>query len=151
MAEGVRQATQVVDARFKPIQDQHQAAQDAAAAQERSYRQTEAANRQWAEASANWEGFKENASEILAVLKADAALAQKENRRVITLDRAYNRVVLPKMKADREKTRAEVLAELKKAPTSTSTAAQTQAGAADDGKPKSVEDIIKASIASIKR
>lgn len=150
VSEGVRQAVAQFEGKVKPLQER-QAEEDAARqASERMARQTEASNRAWKEAYEGWDGFKENASEILAVLKADVVAAQRENRKVISLDRAYNRVVLPKMKADREKTRAELLAEMKKAPASTSTAAQTQAGAADTG-PKSVEDIIKASIASIKR
>lgn len=151
VSEGVRQAVAQFEGKVKPLQDRQAEADAAAQAAERTARQTAASNAAWQEAYQNWDGFKENASEILAVLKADVVAAQKENRRVITLDRAYNRVVLPKMKADREKTRAEVLAELRKAPASTSTAAQTQAGAAADTGPKSVEDIIKASIAGIKR
>ena len=78
-----------------------------------------------------WPGFNENENDIVAALKADRS----------SVDAAYRRVVMPKMQADRNKVREEVLAELKTRPTSTSIPATTPA--TPSNKPRSTLDIAR--------
>lgn len=64
------------------------------------------------------------------------------------IDDAYYDTVIPALMAERSKMRADILAELKGAPASTSTTVNTPPNAG--GKPQSIEDIINASIAGVK-
>ena len=90
-----------------------------------------------------WALFNENEAEILAKLQSD---------KTISLEGAYQAVVFPKLLADRNRMRQEVLEEVKAAPTSTSvpTRAASKPNPAPSG-PKSLEDIIKEQVATIKR
>jgi hypothetical protein len=89
------------------------------------------------DARANWELFKESEGEIKAML------AKPGNERM-SLERAYQLVVMPKIKADRESIRKDLIAEMNKAtPQSTS----LRPGAQSTVPPKTdqtTEDIIMA-------
>ena len=61
------------------------------------------------------------------------------------LDAAYRKVVLPKLQADRNKVREEVLAEIKARPTTTSV--PTPAPATPTPKTRTTEDIVREIIA----
>lgn len=100
-----------------------------------------------------WDNFTENEAEIVKVLQGD---------RNISLERAYQKVVLPKMQAawaekektlaaDRNKVREEVLAELKKAPRSTSAPSTgSKPVASTSNEPRSLEDIIAEQVKTLK-
>jgi hypothetical protein len=79
-----------------------------------------------------WPGFTEHESDILQTLKSNPK---------ISLDAAYRQVVMPKMQADRNKVREEVLAELKTRPTTTSIPATTPV--TPSNKPRSTSDIAR--------
>lgn len=72
------------------------------------------------EASRNWKGFAENSEAILGILRSNKQLTLEGAYRVWR-DKAHADE-LSKATADREKLRAELLAEIKAAPVSTSTA-----------------------------
>lgn len=137
--------------RFKPLQDQFDAEQHT-----RAMKPVIDAHLNEA---AQWEGFLEHQDEILKALQADSAQAERTHTRPkLSMERAYLQVIVPKLKkavedgkADEAKLRTKILAELAKAPVSTGTApiARKQV-AADDGKPKDLESVIKASIKGIK-
>lgn len=107
-------------------------------------------NRQIAEAQ-TWPLFKESEAEITNALAYNPTW---------NLERAYQAVVLPKMqaakakseadtKAERDKMRAELLAELRKAPSSTSAPSSTgKARTAPLSGPHSLEDVINQAIAA---
>jgi hypothetical protein len=59
----------------------------------------------------SWPLFSEHEQEIVQTLRANPK---------ISLERAYQKAILPKLKADRMKMRQELLAELKAKPTATS-------------------------------
>jgi hypothetical protein len=108
-----------------------------------------AVQRQISEAR-QWEGFNDNEDEIVKALAANQTWS---------LERAYQHVVLPKLKADRERlanegkvnrdaVRAEILAELKKAPKSTSApASPTKVTAPVQTGPRDLKDVIAQSLA----
>jgi len=106
-----------------------------------------------AKSPSTWTRFNENEAEIVKVL---------QDHPNYSLERAYQTVVLPKLeatqkaavdtvKADRDKMRAEILAELKQAPRSTSAPAQaTKVAQVTSAGPQGLEDIIAAAIKTIK-
>ena len=87
------------------------------------------------EEARTWEGFTENQKEIEKEFLADKRLS---------LEGAYRRVVVPKLKSERSKMREEILAELKKAPTSTGSAPSQMRNTSST--PKSLNDQIKEKI-----
>jgi hypothetical protein len=102
-----------VDKRYGPIEAEWQARQRVESLRPRVNAQIQEAR--------TWDGFTENEAEIVEVLK---------NNPQISLEGAYRKVVLPKLKAaweaekqslipDRNKVRAELLQELKRAPQAT--------------------------------
>jgi hypothetical protein len=95
------------------------------------------------EEAKTWALFNESEEEILAVLDSD---------KQISLEGAYRQVVFPKLIADRNKVRQDVLQEVKAAPTSTSVVARaaSKPSAPSDG-PRKLEDIIKAQVETIRR
>lgn len=94
----------------------------------------------------SWPGFKENEAEIVALMAADAR---------VTHESAYRRIVLPKLETDKTKLaaeiRAQVIADLKKAPASTGTAPTPAKRVApvSDG-PRDTSDIIRDAIRAAK-
>lgn len=91
-----------------------------------------------------WPLFNENEEDITKVLAADPS---------ISLESAYRKVVFPKIIAERNTTRQDVLKELKTAPTSTSVPARaaTKPAAPASNGPRSLEDVIKESVETLKR
>lgn len=95
----------------------------------------------------NWEGYREHEAEIQAAYLADKSL---------TLDAAWRKVVVPKLKAsqatlktDRAAIRAEILAELAKAPAGTSigsSSVSTAAKVTADAEPATPEDAVRAAL-----
>lgn len=114
--------------RFAPIEQQwkSQAMQTQAAASVKAM----------IEDARQWPGFTEHEAEVLQALRAD---------RKMSLDAAYRKVVLPKLQADRNKLREELLAEIKAKPTTTSV--PTPAPATPTPKTRTTEDIAREIIA----
>ncbi len=132
-----------VNKRFGPIEAEWQARQRVDSLRPK-------VNAQISEAR-TWEKFNENEAEIVEVLK---------NNPSISLEGAYQKVVLPKLKAEweaekqrlipeRNKLRQEVLAELRQAPQSTSVPSGSSKGSVDSG-PKTLEQIIADQIKTLK-
>lgn len=86
--------------------------------------------------------FNESEDEILEVLRNDKR---------ISLEAAYNKVVMPKLVAERNNIRESVIKELKTAPTATSVVSRAATKAVDPNKPKSVEDIIREQVQTLKQ
>jgi hypothetical protein len=134
-----------VDQRYAPLKESYD-----------SYQRVQAVipqvQQQIAEAR-TWPMFTENEDSITKALQDNPHF---------TLERAYQAVVWPKFQAERERltseakvskdsVRAEVLAELKKAPRSTSVSTQsTKASQQPSGEPRSIEDVIRDSIKGLK-
>jgi hypothetical protein len=105
-------------------------------------------------AARKWDLFDESEAEITQALAKNPTWSLAE---------AYNFVVIPKLKSkatkaeesakvDRDKVRAEVLAELKKAPkaTSASSGSTRPSSQSESSGPRSLEDVIKAQIETIR-
>ena len=109
-------------------------------------RRTEAALpviRKKIEEARTWHMFNESEQDILEKLRSDPK---------ISLEEAYRQVVFPKLIAERNKIRQEVLDEVKAAPTSTSVTPRVASKPnAQSAGPRSLEDVIKEQIASMKR
>jgi hypothetical protein len=133
--------TKQVEERYKPIESEWQA-------QQRIQAIVPHVNAQIAEAR-TWPQFNENEDEIVAALQANKKLS---------LEGAYRQVVFPKLQAekdklstDRKKIREEVLAELKKAPKSTSASTTaTKAEPTVSSGPRDLEDVIREQIKTLK-
>jgi hypothetical protein len=95
------------------------------------------------EEARTWTLFNESEEEILEALRKDQS---------ISLEGAYRQVVFPKLVAERNKVRQDVLKEVKAAPTASSmpSRAASKPGAAGDG-PRSIEDIIRQQVETLKR
>jgi hypothetical protein len=108
----VRNAEKRLSERYAPIEQEFQSQQHIA-------RLVPQIERQISEAR-TWDRFTELEPQIVNILKSD---------RNITLDRAYMKAyqenVVPRLVADRNKVRTEVLEELKKQPTNTSAPARS--------------------------
>lgn len=116
-----------IDKRFGPIEKSFQA-----------HRQFEELapkiQAQIAEAK-TWPLFNENENEITQALQQD---------RRLSLEGAYRKVVFPKITADRNKMREQIMAEIKKAPTSTAAPSRVVKSAPVAGGKRSLEDIVRA-------
>lgn len=134
-----------VDKRFGPMVKEHEV-------QEQIKRVLPGVQAQIAEAR-NWRLFNESEAEIVAVLQKNPRWG---------LERAYQEVVLPKLEAeaksqldaakvDKDKVRADVIKELKQAPRSTSLSPSGVKVAPVTGGPVDMEDVIRQSIAHLKR
>jgi hypothetical protein len=124
----------VIEDRYNPMATDWQEYQRRAAAAPVIRRQMEEAK--------TWALWDESEEEILQVLQKNPA---------ISLEGAYREVVFPKLIADRNKVRQEVIQEVKKAPVASSmpNRAATKPSAPSAG-PRTLEDIIKESIQTIK-
>lgn len=91
-----------------------------------------------------WPHFKEHKAEILKVLEEDQS---------VSLEGAYNRVlnnvVMPRLSTDRNAIRAEILAELKRKPASTTAPVTRSAPSAPVAGPRTLEQVIEAEIAKL--
>jgi hypothetical protein len=122
-----------LDERLKPWQEREQAAK----AREEGEKVTNAVREKTrnliAEAQ-NWPGFKEHEADILKALQADTEQARAAGKRpTLSLDAAYRQAVLPKLQADRNKMREELLKEINGAAAKTPTT--THGGAESVKKP----------------
>lgn len=126
---------QQVESRYQPIREQWEA-------QQRMQMLVPQVERQIAEAR-TWPLFNESEEEIVQVLNANPGAS---------LEQAYRSVVFPKLQAQRDKIRQEVLAEIKKAPTASSAPTQRVKpvqGPAQSSGPRDLEDIIREQIAPL--
>lgn len=127
----VKQAEDRYSKRYEPIEREWQA-------REQMAKIVPVVEKQVTEAR-TWPLFKENEPEIIQALKADPN---------VSLERAYQNVVLPKIQADRTKMRTEVLAELKNKPMSTAApVTAAKAGTQVSTGPRNLEDIIREEVA----
>jgi hypothetical protein len=135
--KAIKQAEANLSKRYEPIEKQWQSQQEMA-------RMVPVVERQIAEAR-QWEQFTELEPRIIELLKAD---------KNITLDRAYLKAYQEwsvqereKLSADRNRVRTEVLAEIKKKPVASSApAAGVRPAKGIPAGPRSMEDIIAASL-----
>jgi hypothetical protein len=93
------------------------------------------------DARANWAGFKDAENQIRDLIAANPSL---------TLEGAYRQAVLPKLQADRDKMRQEILAEMNRRPAAASGTVPGAAPAASAGE-QSTEDVIRDAIRGLKR
>lgn len=91
-----RQIDKKYEQRFGPVAEAHQAS---TAFQRELERQRPILE----DARKNWEGFAENEKEIAKLIASDAR---------VTIDSAYRRIVIPKLKAEQEKIKADVRKQL---------------------------------------
>lgn len=118
-----------LEQRYKPIEDQWQA--------QRRIEELAPQIQAEIDAARKWPKFTENEEAITRAIASDSRLS---------LEGAYRQTVFPTLVSDRDKMRAELLEEIKKAPTSTaSPAGATRPAPARTG-PKTTEQIILDSI-----
>lgn len=137
ISQGETRAVKTLEERYAPIE---QSFQDFRQQQEAAYHIQEASQKvlgEMAEAR-TWPRFKESENEIVQALRANPRLS---------LEGAYRQVVFPQFTTDRNKMREELLAELKRAPQSTSAPrASAKANAGSSSGPRSLEDVIRESV-----
>lgn len=126
------QTEQRVAQRFAPIEERYKQEQQLAAA-------IPVIENKIAEAR-TWTLFNESEREILAVLQAD---------KKISLEAAYQKVVFPKLQADRNKIREEVLKELNAKPRSTATVAATPVVHAEEEASGGTAALVRAAVAKL--
>lgn len=108
-----RKLAAAIDARFKPLDDKEKAAQSKEARQQQIITDLN----DFMSGAEEWKGFKDAKEEIKAEMKnIDKKVPFRKAVR-----QAYETVVFGKLHTDRVKMRAEILAELKKAPNATGT------------------------------
>jgi hypothetical protein len=91
--------------------------------------------------AATWPLFNEHKAEILTALQANAK---------ISLEQAYQKVVLPKMAATRDQQRAEILKELNAQPHSTSAIPSSATSARDDAGPVDTSEIVRRTLSGLR-
>lgn len=129
-----KQVTDQISERYKPIEQQYQA-------QEHLQKMIPVINSQIAEAR-TWPLFTENETEITQALESD---------RRLSLEGAYRRVVYPKLITNKDTMRADILKEIKAVPTgSTSVSSTASRPSPVTSGPKSLEEIIKEQVQSLK-
>lgn len=125
--------TKQVEERYRPIESQWQAEQRRNALIPQVRSQIDEARK--------WPMFSENEDAIVKALQADPR---------VSLEGAYRQVVFPRMQADRDKMRAELIKDMKKAPTSTAAPASTgKATPTASAGPRPLEDVINEQIAKL--
>lgn len=148
--QAVRESEERLGARIKPFEE---SARSAAERSEAARATSEGIAAELNQA-AKWEGFIENGTEILEALKADTAEVLAGKHGPTPLLDIYHRIVLPKMKGDRNKLREDIIKELQAAPRSTaagSAGAESRDAAVLAAKgPRTVEDIIKDSLRTLR-
>lgn len=141
--QAAKEAAKHFDSRLKPIEDERQAA--AKAKKERDdaealMKDVDSKVSRTLDRMKKRQGFEENKEAILK--------AMQEHK--IDVEDAYYHVMMPTWTQNRSSQRDEILKELKAAPSDTATNGKTQAPVASDG-PKTIEEIIAASVAGLKR
>jgi len=143
-AEALREAEERIGSRIKPFEEQTQRQQTETALRERTSRTIDEAK--------TWPGFADHEADILKLLQADSAQAKAEGRRPqLTLEAAYRQAVLPKLAADRNAIREQVLAELKAQPVSTSVPRSGAEAISPNGGRRTTQDIAAATIARLSK
>jgi hypothetical protein len=132
------QADQVEQRTIKQVEQRYAPIEQAWQSQEQMARIVPVVEKQIAEAR-TWDRFSELEPRIVEILKAD---------KNINLDRAYMKayqeVIVPQLRTDKDKMRADLLAEIQKAPKASSPAAMpVKPKAVQSDKPRSIEQIIK--------
>lgn len=122
-----------VAAKLAPITQEREARQHIEAAVPR-------VRAQIAEAE-NWPLFKESKTEILGVLKANPTWGLKD---------AYQQVIIPKLSANRDQVRTEVLAELNTRPHATTVTSTTTGRNIPTTEAMSTEDVVREAMRGIK-
>jgi hypothetical protein len=135
-AKVTKQVEERVSSRYKPIEDsftRHQRVQEVLPKV-----------RAQIEEARKWPLFGDNEDEITKTLQENPTY---------NLERAYQAVVLPKLQAQRDQMRADILKEVKQAPRSTgvSTAATKPNPVSTSTGPRALEDVIADSIKDLKR
>lgn len=125
-----------VESRYRPVEQRYKEMELERQAQEHLNQLIPVIEGQIKEAR-TWVQFNENEAEITRLLQQNPTMS---------LEAAYQRVVFPKLVADRDKIRSEVTAELRRAPVATSVQTTASRAPAPGTGPKSVEDIIRASL-----
>lgn len=123
------------DANYKPLKDEWDSRQ-------RINRAVPVVQAQISKAR-TWPLFTENEGEIVKALQADQR---------VSLEQAYQAVVWPKMVADRQKMREELLAEIKATPTSTAASSRPTrpVSLTQSSGPRDIEAIIRESLQALK-
>lgn len=133
-----------VESKLKPLTEREKQAEQAQAFRERTRQQIDEAK--------TWPGFAEHESDILKALQEDSARARAAGKRPsLTLEAAYRKVVIPRLSADRNKMREELIKELNAAPKGTAT---TKTGGAETAKPTgpmTTQDIATRTLARLER
>lgn len=127
--------TKQIEERYKPIESEWEA-------QQRIAEILPKVRADIAEAR-TWVKFNENEDDIVAALQSNPKLS---------LEGAYRQIVFPKVAADRDKMRQELLKEIKQAPQSTSAtsgASKASAQSATSG-PRNLEDVIAEAVKTLK-
>lgn len=128
-----KRVTKQVEDRYRPIESEWKANQQVQAVMP-------AVRAQIAEAR-TWPLFNDNETEVVTALQADSRL---------TLEGAYRKVVFPKITAERNKMREDILKEVKAAPRSTSAPVGATKPTSMPTGPQTLEDIIRESIKTLK-
>lgn len=101
-----------VDERIKPFTEREAQAKQREQAEQATNQVRERTQQMIADAQ-QWPGFKEHEQEILKALQEDTVKARAEKRKpTLSLEAAYRQAVLPKLSADRNKMREELLKEI---------------------------------------
>lgn len=139
-----RRVIQQVESQYAPIRSEFQQRREMALREAQRRAAEEAVipqiRQQLAEA-ATWPMFSENEEEITAALESDPNLS---------LDGAYRKVVLPKLVADRQSIRQQVLQEVRQAPRSTNVPARPATQKGGSTGPRRLEDVIAEAAATLK-
>ena len=122
-----------MESRYAPVLQEHEA--------RAAYQAAEGRVREKVTGALQWPGFAEAQADIAAALRAD---------RTLDLHGAYMRVVIPKLQANRDTMRAELLAEIQGKPLKVSHTAPHGAAPAV-ASTDNLQSIIRASIANIQR
>lgn len=129
-----------ITARYAPIEEERQLA---LRKKEHLAKLEPVINKQIADAK-TWPHFVEHEGDILKALEADQSLSLEGAYRQV-----LNSVVLPKLTTDRNAIRAEVLAELRKKPASTTAPVSRTAPNPPPTGPRTLEQIIEAEMAKL--
>lgn len=131
-AKARQEALAEVNKIYGPIQQQFEAQRKLQEVMPQIQRQIDEARK--------WPMFQENEDEIAKALNADKAL---------TLERAYQQVVYPKLATSKDQLRQEILKELKRAPTATSAPTGAVKPAPAKTGPRSLEDVIQEQVNAV--
>lgn len=133
-AQVEQRVTKQVEERYKPIENEWHT-------QQRVQAVVPQIQAQIAEAR-TWPLFKESEAEITQALQKDRALS---------LEGAYRKVVFPKLQAERNRMREELVKEIKQAPRATSVPTSSVKAEPVESEARSLEDIIAAEVGKLKR